>query len=262
MESQQLIKDLRKVGLTDKAAAIYAAVLELGVAFPSKVAEITKLNRTTVYHVLTDLAVKGLVTELERKKKLCYQIERPGRLVAFTKSQIRLAEERAVRAKKLVPELEGLFNLIPNKPRVRFFEGIEGVLAVYEDHISERKPYEMVSYSNVEKLMKFLPERFVQEYIEKKERIGITTRAVLPDTQFSAAYNTEIYRGAPKKTLVDSRLIPADTFPYEAEITMYGENKVSIINFQKDALVGVIIEDETVAGMMRMIFELAWKGAA
>lgn len=257
----EIVKELRGIGLSDKAAAVYATVLELGVAYPSRVAELTKLNRTTVYHLLTDLAVKGLVTEIERKKKLCYQIEKPSRLINFTKSQIRLAEERAERAKKLLPEIEGLFSLTPSKPRVRFFEGLDGVLAVYEDHISESRSYEMVAYSNVEKLMKLLPERFVKDYIKKKERIGITTRAIFPDTRFSAKYNKEIYRGAPKKVLVQSRLIPTEAFPYEAEITMYGANKVSIINFQKNTLIGVIIEDETVANMMRMVFELAWKGA-
>ncbi len=260
--NEQLIKELYGIGLSDKAALVYTAVLELGVAFPSKIAEMTKLNRSTVYHVLLDLTVKGLVTELERKKKLCYQIENPNKLINFTKSQIRLAEERAERAKKIIPEVEGLYNLIPNKPRVRFFEGLEGVLAVYEDHISVTKPYEMVAYSNVEKLMKLLPERFVKDYVAKKEKLGITTRAILPDTPFSADYNKEVYQDVAKKALVQSRLIPANEFPYETEITMYGPDKVSIVNFKKETLIGVIIEDETIAKTMRMAFELAWKGTA
>ncbi len=261
MDSAVLAKKLKDIGLSEKAAAVYAAVLELGAAFPSKVAEITKLNRTTVYHLLTDLAVKGLVTEIERKKKLCYQIEKPARLINFTKSQIRLAEERAERATKLLPEIEGLYSLTPSKPRVRFFEGLEGILSVYEDHVSEPRAYEMVAYSNVEKLMGLLPERFVQDYIRRKQRLGIATRAIFPDTPFSRKYNREIYRNAAKKTLVVSRAIPAADFPYEAEITMYGESKVSIINFKRNTLIGVIIEDETIAGMMRTVFELAWKGA-
>ena len=57
------------------------------------------------------------------------------------------------------------------------------------------------------------------------------------------------------------KFIPAEKFPYNCEITIYGKNNVSIINFQKDVLVGVIIEEKTIADMMRMIFELAWMGA-
>lgn len=262
MENTRFAQELRKVGLSEKAALVYGAVLELGIAFPTKVAERTKLNRSTVYAVLTDLAVKGLVTEIERNRKICYQIENPGRLVNFAHRQAQLAADRVEHTKKLVPELEGLFAIIPQKPRVRFFEGLDGVLAVYEEHISEKSPYEMVAYSNVEKLMERIPERFVQRYVRKKASLGITSRAIFPDAMFSRAYDATIYRGAPKKTLVQARYIPADIFPYQGEITMYGKQKVSIINFHEDALIGVIVEDATIAGMMRMVFELAWKGAA
>ena len=260
MENQALIKDLRSVGLPEKAAIVYSAVLELGMAFPSKIAEITKLNRSTTYKTLADLSVRGLVSQIEHRKKICYQIEKPAQLVNFAKNQIGAAEERFERAKKLLPDIEGLFALTPNKPRVRFFEGMEGVRTVYEDHVHEKESYEMLSYSNVEELMKLLPEKFVKDYVAKKERLGITTRAIFPNTEFNLSYNKEIYTEAPKSILVQSRFISPDTFPFKADVTMYGKNKVSIINFHEKILIGVIIEDPTIAGMMRMIFELAWHG--
>jgi hypothetical protein len=166
------------------------------------------------------------------------------------------------RAKRIAPELEGLFALIPDKPRVRFFEGLDGVLAVYEEHISEPKGYEMVSYSNVEELMKLLPERFVQRYVKKKQSLGVTTRAIFPDTAFSKEYDKKIYAGVSKKFLVQARTIPAKDFPYRGEVTMFGDKKVSIINFYEHALFAVIIDDPTIAGMMRMAFDLAWRGAS
>lgn len=263
MENQAaLIKELQSIGLGSKAAAIYVALLELGVAFPSKIAEKTKLNRTTVYHILTDLAIKGLVTEQERKKKICYQIEKPFRLANFAKSQITLAEERAERVKKLLPEIEGLYSLTPHRPKVSFFEGLEGVMNAYEDHVSGTESYEMVAYSNVEQLMKLLPESFVKRYIKRKETLGITTRAIFPNTPFISKYNSEIYQGIKPKIYVKSRTIPPEMFPYEVEINMYEKNKVSIINFRAETLVGVIIEDAMIAQTMRMVFELAWKGAS
>lgn len=255
-----LIINLRSVGLPEKAALVYAAVLEAGVAFPSKISETTKLNRSTVYKVLSDLRVKGLVTEIERGKKICYQIEDPSRLQGFAKKQIASAEERYEHAQKILPELQGLFSLLPNKPRVRFFEGVEGVLAIYEEHVSEAEPYEMLSYSNVEELMKILPPKFVIEYVKRKKKIGITTRALFPQSPFSKKYNKEVYAEAPKNVLIHSRFISSEMFPFKADITMYGKDSVSIVNFHENILIGVIIEDPTIAGMMRMGFELAWKG--
>ncbi|MCX6743145.1 MAG: hypothetical protein NT116_02805 [Candidatus Parcubacteria bacterium] len=258
MENIELIKKLRGIGLSDKMALVYGTILELGIAFPSKIAQITKLNRTTVYHILDDLAIKGLVTEIERKNKICYQIEKPTKILSYAKSQIRIAKERAERAQKLLPDIEGLFSLVPNKPRVRYFEGIDGVKNIYEDHINVEAKYEMISFSNVKELMNLLPETFVRDYIKKKEQLGITTRAIFPADQFSRDYNKKIYRGIKEKILVQRRYIPQEMFHYDADIAIYGTNKVSIINFQKNTLIGVIIEDETIAGMMKMIFELSW----
>lgn len=255
-----LINDLKHAGISEKSAVVYAAVLESGIAFPSKIAETTKLNRSTVYHLLETLRISGLVTEIERNKKLCYQAEDPTRLRGYAKKQIEVAEEQYQYAQKIVPELEGLFLKTPNKPRVRFFEGLEEVLVVYEEHIKQQTPYEMLSYSNVEELIKFLPPAFVKRYIKQKEKLGITTRAIFPDTAFNKIYNKKIYQDVSKPFLVKPRYIATDKFPFQAEITMYGKNSVSIINFQKDVLIGVIIEDPTISGMMRMVFELAWRG--
>jgi sugar-specific transcriptional regulator TrmB len=221
----------------------------------------TELNRTTVYHVLNDLAIKGLVTEIERKNKICYQIEKPAKILSYAKSQVRIAKEREENAQKLIPDIEGLFSLTPNKPRVRYFEGVDGVLSVLEDHINVEAKYKMVAFSNVKELMKLLPETFVRNYVNKKEKMGITTNAIFPDDSFSKIYNKEVYKGVKGKILVEQRYIPAEMFHYNADITVYGQNKVSIINFQKNTLIGVIIEDDTIAGMMRMIFELSWKSA-
>jgi HTH-type transcriptional regulator, sugar sensing transcriptional regulator len=258
MDNIKLINKLKRIGLTDKMAMVYVSILELGVAFPSKIAKDTRLNRTTVYHVLDDLAIKGLVTEIERKNKICYQIEKPSKILNYTKSQIRLAKERVAQAEKALPEIEGLYSLTPNKPRVRYFEGIDGIMNVYDDHVCVDKNYEMIAFSNVQELMKLLPERFVHKYIKKKQQLGITSRAIFPDNSFSKKYNKEIYSGIENKFLVKKKYIPKEMFPYNADITVYANKKVSIINFQKNNLIGVIIEDSTIASMMSMIFELSW----
>ncbi len=251
---------LKKIGLNEKAAAIYIAILELGTAFPSKIAETTKLNRSTVYKILVDLAVKGLVTELERNKKICYQVERPHKLLSFARNQVQLAEDRLEQTKKIIPDIEGLFSTLSYKPKVRYFDGMTGVLAVYEDHIAEKEPYEMVGYSNVEELIKVLPQFFKKRYVMMKEKIGITSRGIFPGTQSNVNYGKTIYREINKKFWPKIRIIAPEKFPFNGEITMYGKNKISFINFHEQILIGVIIEDKTIADMMRMVFELSWDG--
>jgi sugar-specific transcriptional regulator TrmB len=54
---------LNKLGLGEKETAIYLAVLGQGKATPAHIAQLTKINRTTVYSVAKDLVKKGFISE-------------------------------------------------------------------------------------------------------------------------------------------------------------------------------------------------------
>ncbi len=109
--------------------------------------------------------------------------------------------------------------------------------------------------------MDFLPESFFKEYIKKKEKIGISARGILPDTERDRSYNELTYKSIKPNIIPVLRYIPHEMFPFKGEITIYGENKVSIAKLGDKNLIGVIIEDEVIHGMMKMIFDLGWQSA-
>ena len=55
--------------------------------------------------------------------------------------------------------------------------------------------------------------------------------------------------------------MPKELFPFSGEIVMYDTNKVLIVKFDEQHPIAVIMEDEMIHNMMRMIFELAWAQA-
>ena len=69
IKNKDLVQQLEKSGFTNKEALVYVTVLELGGAFPSRIAEYSGLRRSTVYNVLVTLSVRGLVNEIKKKKK-------------------------------------------------------------------------------------------------------------------------------------------------------------------------------------------------
>jgi len=262
MKNDSIILSLQRTGLSKKKAIIYACLLDLGGAYPSRIAEYTKINRSTVYKILEDLSLDGLVTEFYKGKKMYYQIEKPNKLVGFTKDQIRKSENNYDRAVNLLPELEGIHSLIKNKTKIRFFEGKKGVEQIYDDHVNSDNPYtEMYGYSNTAKLTKFLSVTYLKSYIKKKVKLGIISKGIFPDTESDYNYNEKVYSGIPKKYLPIIKHIPSEMFPYDSEVTIYGNNRVSIVNFYEKDLAGIIIEDKVIYNMMKMIFELAWLGA-
>mgnify|MGYP001585177207 FL=1 len=258
--NQKLFKTIQDTGLSEKETRVYMVLFELGGAFPSQIAKQAKLQRSTVYEVLGALAIKGLVSELEKRGKYFYSIENPQRLLHLSERVIVRGQEQHQKLQEILPDLEGLYAGVTDKPKVSYFEGIEGVMEIYGDHLATNKKYEMVGFVNVAELMRFLPQKKYHDYIQAKEQLGITTRGIIPETPEDREYEKTAYKGVKKSTLPKIRSISKDAFPWKGDITIYGTNKVSIVSFGGQNLIGIIIESDTIHQMMRMIFELAWKG--
>jgi sugar-specific transcriptional regulator TrmB len=261
IKNEVLLKKLEKAGFNDKESLVYLALLELGGAFPSRIAEYTSLNRSTVYKILLNLSVRGLVNEIEKKNKLFYQIEKPQKLVRYSEDKIRMAEESLDMVKNILPNIENLYSSFEERPKITYYEKEEGILQIYQDHISVDKPYEMLAWANAHELIELLPKKFFDNYVKTKEKIGITTRGILSDTKENRAFNGIRYNDTKEKIIPFLRFVPDEFFPKSTlgEITIYGDKKVSIVNFERDKMVGTVIEDASIHKIMKMIFELSWQ---
>ncbi|MEK7185636.1 MAG: helix-turn-helix domain-containing protein [Patescibacteria group bacterium] len=261
LNNANLPTSLEKAGLSEKEALVYSSLIALGGAFPSQIAEHSKLNRTTVYKILVGLSIKGLVNEIKKRNKIFYQVDKPEKLLRYMKSQVALAHDRVEKVEQLLPDFEALYASLTNKPKILYFEGIDGVMSIYEDMITNQKKYEMLAFSNASEFANVFPEKFFEKFRRSKEQIGITTRGIIPDTDKDREYVPHYFAGYKKEIVPKIKFVPSKEFSFKGEITIYGNNKVSIVNLNKEYLTGLIIEDETIHNMMRMIFELSWKGA-
>ncbi len=256
-----LVQKLKLTGLKEKEAAIYAYLLENGGAYPSKIAQELSLNRTTVYQTLSVLTIKGFVGEVEKKKKLFYYPESAQKFLRSIKDQVTLAESSYERAVKLVPEIEGILKMSEGKPRVTFYEGKEEVIKAYVTQVEGRGNYELLGFANTTELKKFMPWKTFRDYIETKERKHITARGILPDDATDKSFVVDTHTGISKKYKPTTRFVSKELFPFKGEIIIYQDTKVQFVKFDDVHPIAVIIEDELIHNMMKMIFELAWKGA-
>jgi len=56
-------ENLKKLGFSTKEVNIYLTILENGKISPANIADITKINRSTVYSIAKQLAKLGLISE-------------------------------------------------------------------------------------------------------------------------------------------------------------------------------------------------------
>lgn len=261
IQKTSLVKSLQNIGFSDKESLVYVSLLELGGAYPSKVAEYSGLKRATTYNVLASLSIRGLVNEIEKKNKIFYQIDKPHKLIKYSNSKIEMAKNNLEKAEKVLPEIEELFSLFADRPKVLFFEGPDTISLICNDIVSGKGGFEMVGFSNADRFKDSMTPSQLKDFIRAKDRLDISTRGILPDTQENREYSERVFGGVRKELWPKLRYISKEKFPYDAEINTYGDNKVSIVKLGGPNIIGVIIEDKIIHDMMKMIFELSWNSA-
>lgn len=247
----ELEKTLIQFGLEGKRAAVYLSLLQVGRAPVQQVARAAGVKRTTAYSILKLLEEEGLVTRAVVGKKQFFVAEDPSKMKSLL-----TAKEKALDT--VLPELRSLYNLLPAKPRVRFYEGIEGIKAIFEDTLVTR-PKEILAYSSLDDLLNILGD-YIKTYAARKAELGIPLRGIVMDTPVARRYIPSHYRGVKPEAIPNVRFVPAEKFIFKNEINIYG-NKLAIMSLKQEELVGVIIESQVIADTQRAIFELAWEAA-
>lgn len=242
----QLKINLQSFGFSEKEGDVYVALLELGKGTVSKIAQQAGINRTTGYDILGSLVSKKLVSVSGKEPKQEYAAEPPTAITEYLKRRIMETEGCIAQAEKILPELT-LLHTIENRPKIRFYEGIDGLEYVYEDTLTSSESIR--AYATVDDMHKALPNYFPKYYKRRADK-NILIRAIVPDTPIGrerARHDTEEKR--------EIALVPRDKYYFSPELNIY-DNKVMIASWREK--LGVIIESEEIADAMKKIFELAW----
>ncbi|MEK7672958.1 MAG: helix-turn-helix domain-containing protein [Patescibacteria group bacterium] len=240
---KQLIDVLKNLGLSEKEAKVYLACVERGTAVVSDIAQAAKINRVTTYDILEKLKQKGLVSYFTKKKLKFFNAIAPENLLEEY-------EKRTSDLRTSLPKFKTLTGEI-NHPRVRYFEGLEGIKAIYADTLTSKT--EILNYSNSLEIRNQWPN-YDEEYVSKRAKKGIYLRGIAPKDKAGESVHAK-----DQKFNRELRLIPSDQFDFTNEINIY-DDKVAIISF-KDELIGMIIESSEIANSQRAIFNMCWQFA-
>lgn len=243
--------ELKKVGFSDKEARVYLALLELGSAPVQEIAKKAKVNRATTYVVLDALKKRGAISTVEQGKKTFYATENPTALVRLFKLREQDIKEKEEEFRRSLPELEAIFNRSGEKPRVRFFEGKEGVIAVREDIFDSgaNEINEIYSLEYVNQVKALFSKEENNQFIERRKKLKVKMKAI---------YTSDLGSFEGFQTEGDRRIVPKDRFPLSSDIIIYG-NRIAMTTL-KGKIVSIIIESQEMAETLRSVFNLAWEG--
>ncbi len=244
-----LQKSLEFIGFSEKEVLVYLSLLELGRGTVTQISRKAGINRPTGYHVLASLEVKELVKVSGKEPKQEYVAESPDQIEKLLQEKIKNDEAFIKEARKIIPELKSMHN-VSDKPKVFFYEGVEGVKKVYEDTLTSHEPIR--AYASVENMHSGLPGYF-PEYYHRRAGKGISIRAIVPDSETGRER-----KSFDEKEKREIALVPYENFQFIPEINIY-DNKVMIASWKEK--LGIIIESSEIADAMKKIYELAWAEA-
>lgn len=246
-----LIKELQKIGLSDKESKVYLAALGLGKASVQTIAAKAGVNRATTYSVLGTLKEKGLCSTFQKGKKTFFVVSSPEYLKEIFEIKKIEIEEKQKALDVMLPELSAIYTNQKQDPIIRYFEGKQGMLNCVIEYLSgkasELEPARMIYNKDL------LDQTFTAEEREKYKKIRLGNRV-----RSKVLYNNQA--GELPDTPDGQRLrISGDKFPITCDIGMRGD-KIRIASLGK-RLSAVLITDKEIVSTLKSLFDLAFEAA-
>ena len=241
---QEYIQKLQDVGLNEKQARAYLALLVLGRGSAASVAQKSGLKAPTTYVILKELIQKGFVRRVPKAKKQLFVPESPENALSSI-------EERVKDFKSILPELDSLTKREKQqKTQTLFFEGISGMKKAYAYRVDQYKNIEHLSYfASAEEISKEL-EVILLDWSKSLADRGVSSRAIAPDHPSLSKWRDKDIEF--KRTV---RVVPTEEYSAKSSIDIFPD-------FVRISLFGrlqcTIIEDKEFADAYRQIFEMNW----
>ncbi len=242
-----LQEQLKEIGLDGDEGAVYAAALELGPATVLEIARKTGLNRTTLYAVTDRLIEKRLLAKSPNGKRTVFAAEPPEKLALLLK-------EKLAKLDDLLPELMLLGRKGTVKPKMKYYEGLEGIKTIYRDSLqsNDKTLYAFVGVERLNVHSKALNAFWENEYITGRKNKNIHGKLIIPDNAEGRAFKAK-----DETSNRECRLVPASNYNFEGEVLLY-DDVVCFVSYTEDEEFALSLESKSIAKTLRMIWQIVW----
>lgn len=240
---------LKKMGLSEKTAKVYAISFEFGPQTVQQMAQKLGIPRPTVYSQIESLIKLGLMSKIEKGGKVYFAAESPENLERLLKKKVGEIQSLSLEFKKNLPRLKRMFLTSEEKPKIRFFEGKEGLLTMIKDF--KRSKFDSVEeFVPIDEAFNMMPpadQDFRQKLAKKFKKIPMRIIYTSKDGPILKA----------KEGNKERKFVTREKFPHSGSLTIYGK-KVALMSENAD-LIGIIIESRGISDTLRTLFDFAWE---
>jgi sugar-specific transcriptional regulator TrmB len=241
---EHIKQSLIESGFNEKESVLYLAALELEESGMTELSKKAGLKRSTAYIIFESLQKRGLLGSVETSSGTKIHAVSPDVIASKLRGQLDQFTE-------ILPEIKALTHKTNRRPKITYFEGIDGYITACEDSLKNPQiiQRQIGSLSEIHKTMTrdydlntFLPTRIKQ---------NIYLRALYFEEPELESFVDRDH----KKELREIRYIPAKY--HHKTFTMIYENKV-VVATTRENLITVVIESEDIAESERQKFDFIW----
>jgi sugar-specific transcriptional regulator TrmB len=237
------VQQLEALGWNKKEACIYVALLKLGIANVNEIAVQAKLKRTTIYNFLPNLLQRGAIKKTQKNRKTLFYVDDTAELLTPV-------EQEKKRWEKLVKSLEVIHKILPDRPKIRFFEGESGAIQFFQETLNHTPPGQSIrEFIGPQAFYEKLPSHYSSSYVPERIKRKIPIRIIA-----SRSPAAEALAKNAKSELRHIKLVQNSI--YDGAIVIFG-NHIGLLSLSTHFM-GVMIENEAIANIQKSAFELLW----
>lgn len=246
-----IIKQLEKLGLTEKEAKIYHICLKLGEATAFKIAKTSGIKRATVYFTLELLEEKGWISIRETKKVKQFIANDPERISNLLEIQRKTMQS-------LLPGLKEIYSFQFQQPKIQMLEGENGIYSIYDELLEFfEKGEEVLIFGTITHLDDPVFKSLLGKWRNLLKK-GLKAREIINYSKTSQEYYEDMKPLGEKNKDYEIKMLPDEYLFSNSEVMIYG-NKVAIISHQPEGIFAVSIIARHIVDLYQVWFKLAWK---
>ncbi len=241
----ELIHALKSIGLSEPTAQIYLAGLELGPCSIQALSQKAKIKRTTIYGLLKELEMHGLITIAKDGAKNKYAVADPEYLEKIEKNK--MADLQAA-----LPQLKALWQAPPAKTKIRFLEGKNCWQELNEEIENSGQSYMHIA-GQASAIFQTLGRAETEATIKCKDAKGIKRKILV--AKELASYS---FIKTNPNPLREYRFLPENTGLIPTQIYLYADGRCAFITYEPNLMI-VIIDNKAIYKTQVILFEALWK---
>ncbi|MEK7118576.1 MAG: helix-turn-helix domain-containing protein [Patescibacteria group bacterium] len=244
MEQEEITRALEAIGLPEKAATIYAALLGKNRMSIAELARVTSVKRATCYEHLALLLQKDLVSRVPIGKRMYYAAAHP-------KNILRELKRQTVAIEAQMGDMVEQFERTTNRPKVSFFEGKRELRNIYSEMF--KTVGDVYSLFPPDTFFESFSEEDYDEFDKTVSAHAFKSRDLFVKSRHHKRLG-EIRRRNGGENKLDKQL--PEWFSSNIDVLIFSD-KVALMSL-KD-LSAIVIENKDIADLFRNIHTFMWK---